>query len=140
MGCGRTSNDLRHVFFCLMVVTALAMAGSEILARCFVRRPGGATSNGSVTNPFKFSSLNLVFLLILAIRILIVMIFFDVSVYGAWESNDISLMMVVALVCLLATNPGARAHAAARSLVIGRPGVLCNVPPLFLFRTLACIV
>ena len=121
-GSGQTSNDLRHLLFCLMVFTALAMAGSEILARCFTRRPGGATSNGSVTNPLKFSSLNLVFLVILAIRISIVIIFFDISVYGAWESNNVSLMMVVALVCLLATNPGARAHAAARSLLVGRPG------------------
>ena len=121
MGSGQTSNDLRHVFFCLMVVTAMAMAGSEILARCFARRPGGSTCNGSVMNPFKFSSLNMVFLLILAIRIPIVMIFLDTSVSGAWESTDISLMTVVALLCLLATSPGARAHTAARSRVSGRP-------------------
>ena len=115
-------------------LTALAMVGSEIYARCSLSSLP-MTSNASTTtiiNTIPFSALNISIALTIVVNV-------TLNMFGVYSGSGVQISLILA--ALLATNRKARKHLRARlqrsidSLTVGRIDSLtlgrsCRVEPV----------
>ena len=84
MGSDSVSDDLVPIVQALALLTVLTMAVTDVLARCLFKRPPHSvqSSNGIINNLIKFSSLNLVIILVILYKIFVSLVFKQFATYG----------------------------------------------------------
>ena len=84
MGSDSVSEDLVPIVQALALLTVLTMAVTDVLARCLFKRPTHTvqSSNGVINNLIKFSSLNLVIILVILYKIFVSLVFKQFATYG----------------------------------------------------------
>ena len=84
MGSDLGSNDLVPFVQALALLTVLTMVVTDILARCLFKRPthNVQPTSGVTNNLINFSSLNLVFILVILYKIFVSLVFKQGATYG----------------------------------------------------------